>query len=83
MYLSRKTIENKTKKSGKRCPKCHKCFLRLDTHLRRSTSCRDVEGEEGLVTAVPSQSVERVELEQDLSSLQIQQSPELHVQVHD
>ncbi len=42
--LAKKTIEKKAKKGGsrQRCPKCHKCFLRLDTHLKRSATCRSL-----------------------------------------
>ena len=41
MYLSAKTLSKKTATSCKFCPKCHKRFHRLDTHLRTSASCRD------------------------------------------
>ncbi len=45
MYLSKKNQDKQAKKKGsrQRCPKCHKCFLRLDTHLKKSTSCRPVD----------------------------------------
>ena len=39
MYLSDKTINKKTAIVPKYCPKCHKRFRRLDTHLRVSATC--------------------------------------------
>ena len=39
-YLSQKTLEKATKKTRKMCPRCHKSFLRLDTHMKNSASCR-------------------------------------------
>ena len=41
--LSKKTIHKKTRpRSAKAnfCPRCHKRFSRLDTHLRTSATCR-------------------------------------------
>ena len=43
MYLAQKTLEKKSKKvSRKACPKCHKMFVRLDTHLKNSAICKSV-----------------------------------------
>ena len=42
-YLSKKTQQDKERaRSGKSsvCPRCHRRFRRLDTHLRTSASCR-------------------------------------------
>ena len=41
MYLSDKTLNKSVAATQKFCPKCHKRFLRLDTHLR-SASCKDL-----------------------------------------
>ena len=40
-----------------RCPKCDRCFRRLDTHLPVSATCRDVQGRRGCLPAPPSRSV--------------------------
>lgn len=42
MYLSAKTLRKRSAAARKFCPKCHKCFLRLDTHLRNSATCKDL-----------------------------------------
>ena len=41
-YLSAKTLTKKSKSTNKLCPKCHRHFKRLDTHLRNSATCRDL-----------------------------------------
>lgn len=60
-FLSKKTLAKKTRSSCKShsCPKCHKRFSRLDTHLRISATCRSVSGNEDSsmeVTPAPSSS---------------------------
>ena len=44
LCCQRKTLNNKKGNSCKFkfCPKCHKKFARLDTHLRNSSCCRDI-----------------------------------------
>ena len=44
-YLSKKTLDRKAKtgNSRKSCPKCHKKFLRLDTHLKNNPFCKSIE----------------------------------------
>ena len=42
MYLSRKTREKASAAAQKYCPKCHKRFRRLDTHLRNSAMCKNL-----------------------------------------
>ena len=44
-YLSKKTLDRKanTGNSRKSCPKCHKKFLRLDTHLKNNPFCKSTE----------------------------------------
>jgi hypothetical protein len=42
MYLSKKTKEKTSAAARKYCPKCHKAFRRLDTHLRNSAMCKDI-----------------------------------------
>ena len=44
-YLSKKTLDRKAKtgSSRKSCPKCHKKFLRLDTHLKNNPFCKSIE----------------------------------------
>ena len=42
IYLAAKTISKKTAASHKFCPKCHKRFRRLDTHLRVSATCKEI-----------------------------------------
>ena len=44
-YLSKKTLDRKAKtgNSRKSCPKCHKKFLRLDTHLKNNPFCKSTE----------------------------------------
>ena len=40
--LSQKTLEKKNNKQKKStCPKCGKSFLRLDTHIQKSATCRN------------------------------------------
>ena len=41
-YLSRKTLDKKTKTKRVRrsCPKCHNMFLRIDTHLSKNPFCK-------------------------------------------
>ena len=40
--LSQKTLEKKNNKKKKStCPKCGKAFLRLDTHIQKSATCRN------------------------------------------
>ena len=41
--LSQKTIDKKSKAKKVPCPKCGKFFLRLETHLRNSATCKSVE----------------------------------------
>ena len=43
-FLSKKTLHKEKANSCKSsfCPKCHKRFIRLDTHLRTSATCRHV-----------------------------------------
>ena len=44
-FLSKKTVQYKERSSScktQACPKCHKRFRRLDTHLRTSATCRSV-----------------------------------------
>lgn len=52
-YLSDKTLTKKTRRPRTRsfCPKCHKSFLRLDTHLRNNAHCR-------VVTPLSSDSIQ-------------------------
>ena len=38
--LSQKTINKRLGSSWQECPKCSKSYTRLDTHLRRSATCR-------------------------------------------
>lgn len=38
--LSQKNLSKRGKSSKKPCPICHKTFLRLDTHLRNSSTCQ-------------------------------------------
>ena len=40
-----------------RCPKCERCFRRLDTHLRVSATCRDVRG---TLAAPPPKSMNNI-----------------------
>ena len=40
--LSQKTLAKKEKGKKVACPKCGKLFLRLETHLRTSATCRNV-----------------------------------------
>ena len=42
VYLAEKTLKNKSKSSRKSCPKYHRMFLRLDTHLKNSATCKSV-----------------------------------------
>ena len=45
LFLSKKTLSKRAKSSSckfKFCPRCHKSFSRLDTHLRPSATCRSV-----------------------------------------
>lgn len=44
-YLSKKTLDRKAKTGSSRrsCPKCHKKFLRLDTHLKNNPFCKSIE----------------------------------------
>ena len=42
MYLSRKIREKASPAAQKYCPKCHKCFRILDTHLRNSAMCKNL-----------------------------------------
>ena len=39
-YLSQKTLNNRNKTAKKTCPQCRRKFVRLDTHLRNSATCR-------------------------------------------
>ena len=57
-YLSKKTLYNKAKagSSRKSCPKCHRWFLRLDTHLKNSPFCKSVQQSD----SQPQQSLLRV-----------------------
>ena len=41
MFLSNKTRKKNTVAVKKFCPKCHKRFCRLNTHLRTSAMCRE------------------------------------------
>lgn len=45
-YLSKKTLEKRDRGGVRRktCPKCQKKFVRLDTHLKRSPTCKSTEG---------------------------------------
>ena len=40
--LAEKTINSRHKSKKTACPKCGKLFLRLDTHLKNSASCKDL-----------------------------------------
>ena len=42
IYLAANTISKKTAAPQKFCPKCHKRFRRLDTHLRVSATCKEI-----------------------------------------
>ena len=52
-YLSQKTLEKKAKTTSSRrsCPRCHKRFLRLDTHLRNNPFCKPVSQDEMLYSS--------------------------------
>ena len=41
-YLVLKTLKKKSHSLKTKCPKCDKFFVRLDTHLRNSASCRSI-----------------------------------------
>ena len=43
-FLSQKTLNKKAKSSSCKmfCPRCHKRFARLDTHLRNSAMCKAI-----------------------------------------
>ena len=45
-YLSNKTLEKKARSTSKNnssfCPRCHKRFQRVDTHLKNSAVCRSI-----------------------------------------
>ena len=43
-----------------RCPKCGRLFRRLDTHLRVSATCRDVQGRPECLPAPPSKSMNTI-----------------------
>ena len=58
MYLSAKTLNKRVAATPKFCPKCHKRFLRLDTHLRNSASCKDL-----LTVPLPSTVPESINLQ--------------------
>ena len=46
--MARSELPNKS-----RCPKCHRLFLRLDTHLRKNPFCKSVKDHEKLLTNEP------------------------------
>ena len=50
-HLSEKTTAKKHNGKAKKapCPKCGKCFLRLETHLRNSASCKVTQAPPSLV----------------------------------
>ena len=56
MYLSKKTLENRARgdSSRKTCPKCHKNFLRLDTHIKNSPFCKSTEKPSASLTPEPT-----------------------------
>ena len=43
-FLAQKTLKKRSMESGKKakCPKCNRSFARLDTHLKRSATCREI-----------------------------------------
>ena len=41
-YLAPKTLSKSQPRRKMQCPSCEKYFVRLDTHLRRSTVCRSI-----------------------------------------
>ena len=55
-YLSKKTLYNKAKagSSRKSCPKCHRWFLRLDTHLKNSPFCKSVQQSDSQTPTAPT-----------------------------
>ena len=57
-FLSNKSLAKKGSAGScktKFCPKCHKHFSRLDTHLRKSATCRDIsQHDHSPVPAVPA-----------------------------
>ena len=55
-YLAKKTLDKKAKyelPKKLRCPKCHRLFLKLDTHLRKNPFCKSVKDHEKLLTCEP------------------------------
>ena len=58
-YLAKKTLDKKAKSElpkKSRCPKCHRLFLRLDTHLitlGKNPFCKSVKDHEKLLTGEP------------------------------
>ena len=55
-HLAKKTLDKKAKSElpkKSRCPKCHRLFLRLDTHLRKNPFCKSVKDHEKLLTSEP------------------------------
>ena len=55
MYLSNKNRQKASAATQKHCPKCHKRFRRLDTHLRNSAMCKDFPPLSSAVATQPEQ----------------------------
>ena len=59
-YLAENTLTKRTRSTKQKCGKCHRFFVRLDTHLRTSARCRYIKDQERLepstVTAEPMPS---------------------------
>ena len=58
-FLSKKTLCNRKKANSckkRLCPRCHKRFCRLDTHLRNSATCRLVVSSDKAFLTSPSPS---------------------------
>ena len=60
-FLSQTTLQKSKKGScRKTCPKCQKAFLRLDTHLKNSSTCKSVASSASSPTlTLPSESADQ------------------------
>lgn len=58
-YLSKKTLDKRNSKGrSKFCPKCHRKFLRLDTHMKRNPHCKTVQDQTTEPQIVPEHGMD-------------------------
>ena len=76
-YLSKKTLDKRSTSSKRSCPKCHRMFLRLDTHLKNGATCRNITQplESGLMASVPDPPTSHLPSSQHAPSIATPETP--------